>query len=444
MSGKLVRGLSLMDAVSLVVGTIIGTGVFLKSGTMAQQVGSPIAVLVVWVVAGLLSLAGALTYAELGSMFPEAGGEYVYLREAYGNVPAFLYGWMRFLIASPGTIAAYAVGAATFLKGASESLAGYETWIGFFFIIFFTLLNCMQVKVGGRLNSAITVLKVTMMLCLIIGVLFFSDSFAWSNLDTSEGATFTYGGFGLAMLSALWAYDGWNNMPMAAGEIQNPQRNIPLSLTFGVLLVLVIYLLVNLGYFMAMPFEEALMSNSDQYPDALPIATKAAQTFLGVAGIGIVSILFVISALGAMNGSVLTNARVPYAMAQDRLFFRELGIVHEKSNVPLISVVVQGVIASAMAFMGTFNQLTDYVIFASWVFYVAVAAAVFVLRKKKPDQVRSYRVWGYPVVPFIFIVVAILLVVNTIAELPTQSLYGLGIILLGIPVYYLFHPRWNK
>jgi basic amino acid/polyamine antiporter, APA family len=279
---------------------------------------------------------------------------------------------------------------------------------------------------------------------LIIGVLFFSDSSTFANLNSPEGAAFTFGGFGLAMLSALWAYDGWNNMPMAAGEIHNPQRNVPLSLTFGVLLVLVIYLLVNFGYFLALPFSEALSSNSDLHPEALPIATKAAQTFLGVAGLGVVSIGFMISALGAMNGSVLTNARVPYAMAQDRLFFKALGIVHEKSNVPLISVLVQGVIASVMAFMGTFNQLTDYVIFSSWLFYMAVAVAVIVLRRRLPNHPRSYKVWGYPVVPALFVLVSCLLVVNTVMELPVQSLYGLGIILLGVPVYYFFHPRWKK
>jgi APA family basic amino acid/polyamine antiporter len=443
---SLVRGLSLIDATSLVVGTIIGTGVFLKSATMAQQVGSPNMVLLVWVVAGLLSLAGALTYAELGAMYPHAGGEYVYLREAYGDVPAFLYGWTRFWIAGPATIAAYAIGAATFLDGAASlDAVGGKVIIGFGFIFFFTALNCLQVSVGGRLQSFITGVKLLMMAALILGVLFYSDSASMSNLATPDAATaMTVSGFGLAMLSALWAYDGWNNLPMAAGEVKDPARNVPLSLIIGVLVVLVIYLLINFGYFLALPFAEALSANSDMSPDALPIATKAAVTFLGPAAIGIVSIGFMISALGAMNGSVLTCARVPYAMATDRLFFRQLGFVHPKTSVPVVSVVLQGGIAATMAFFGSFDQLSNYVVFSSWIFYGLVCAGVFILRKKRPDVARPYKTLGYPVVPAIFVLVSIFLVGNTIYELPKDTGIGIALIALGIPFYYALRAFWKR
>ena len=434
-----------MDTVALVVGTIIGTGIFLKSATMAQQVGSPALVLLVWALAGLLSLAGALTYAEIGALFPQAGGEYVYLRESYGELPAFLYGWMRFAIASPGSIAAYAVGGATFLQGAvSLDGVGGVSGVGFFFIVFFTGLNCLQVSFGGLVNSILTSLKVCMVLALVIGVVFFSDSFAVANLaDPTDASAVTKAGFGLAMLSALWAYDGWNNMPMAAGEVQNPQRNVPLALVSGVLLVVATYLLVNLSFFRALPFADVMSANSDRYPAALPIATKAAQTFLGVAGIAAISVLFVVSSLSAMHGSILTSARVPYAMANDKLFFPQLGVLNGK-NVPMTSVLLQGLIASVLAFLGTFNQLTDYVIFASWLFYALVASSVFVFRRKLPQVHRPYKTWGYPLVPVVFILVAVLLLTNTVIEMPRQSLIGLGIILLGVPLYFFLPRLWQQ
>jgi APA family basic amino acid/polyamine antiporter len=445
MTKSLVRGLSLLDTVALVVGTIIGTGIFLKSATMAQQVGSPALVLLVWALAGLLSLAGALTYAEIGALFPQAGGEYVYLRESYGELPAFLYGWMRFAIASPGSIAAYAVGGATFLQGAvSLDGVGGVSGVGFFFIVFFTGLNCLQVSFGGLVNSILTSLKVCMVLALVIGVVFFSDSFAVANLaDPTDASAVTKAGFGLAMLSALWAYDGWNNMPMAAGEVQNPQRNVPLALVSGVLLVVATYLLVNLSFFLALPFADVMSANSDRYPAALPIATKAAQTFLGVAGIAAISVLFVVSSLSAMHGSILTSARVPYAMANDKLFFPQLGVLNGK-NVPMTSVLLQGLIASVLAFLGTFNQLTDYVIFASWLFYALVASSVFVFRRKLPQVHRPYKTWGYPLVPVVFILVAVLLLTNTVIEMPRQSLIGLGIILLGVPLYFFLPRLWQQ
>lgn len=446
MSQKLVRGLSVVDATSLVVGTIIGTGVFLKSATMAQQVGSPNWVLIAWIVSGLLSLAGALTYAELGAMFPRAGGEYVYLKEAYGNVPAFLYGWTRFWIAGPATIAAYAVGAATFLDGAvSLEALGGKVGVGFYFILFFSCLNCLQVSVGGRAQSLITGIKLLMMLGLIFGVLFFSESASFSNLTAPENATpITITGFGLAMLSALWAYDGWNNLPMAAGEVKNPSRNVPLSLILGVLIVLVIYLTVNFGYFLALPFQEVISANSDLDPNALPIATKAALSFLGPAALAVVSIGFVISALGAMNGSVLTGARVSYAMASDQLFFKELGFVHPKTSVPVVSILFQGTIASAMAFMGSFDQLSNYVVFSSWIFYGLVCSAVFRLRKTQPHAERPYKTLGYPFVPAVFVMVSLFLIGNTIWTMPVDTGIGIVLIALGVPVYYIFRGFWKK
>jgi APA family basic amino acid/polyamine antiporter len=445
MTTHLLRGLRFIDAAAIVVGSMIGTGVFLKSGIMAQQVGAPSWVLLAWVLAGVLSLAGALTYAELGAMFPRAGGEYVYLREAYGDLTAFLFGWTRFWIAAPGTVAAYAVGAATFLEGAVDlAFIGGKAGMGLAFILFFTALNCLQVTVGGRVQSFITSVKLLMMLGLILGVLFFSPDAEMARLSEGSAVPLTISGLGLAMLAALWAYDGWNNLPMAAGEVKNPERNLPLSLILGVLLVLVIYCLINLGYFLALPLAEVQTANSSLHPDALPVATKAAMTFLGTAAVGLVSIAFVISALGAMNGSVLTNARVPYAMARDGLFFHSMGYLSPRTRVPVVSVLVQAVIAGAMAMLGTFDQLTNYVVFSSWIFYGLCCAGVIVLRRRRPELARPYRVLGYPYVPAVFVIVSMLLIANTVWSMPQESLIGLALIAVGVPVFYGFRGSWGR
>jgi APA family basic amino acid/polyamine antiporter len=442
MSKELVRGLTLVDAASIVVGSILGTGVFLKTSTMSVLVGSPWMVLVIWVVAGLLSLAGALAYAELGSLMPNAGGEYVYLKEGYGDIWAFLYGWMRFWIGSPGSIAAYAVGAMTFLSGAIDlTFIGGKVSAAVIVIVIFSSINCLNIAFGGRLNAIMTGVKLMIIISLCVGVLFFSESSSVEHFSERAPGFSGFAGwsaFGSATLAALWAYDGWNNLPMVGGEIKNPQRNIPLALGLGMLVILAIYLVANVAYFYALPFAEILTSNSDAYPDALPVGTKAAMTFLGTSGITILSAAFVFSALGALNGSIMTGARVPYAMAKDGLFFKQLASVNQSTMVPMVSIIVQGAVSMLLAVSGTFDQLTNYVIFSAWIFYAMVTGVVFVLRKRMPDAHRSYKALGYPVVPFIFIILAILLLVNTVIESPTESLIGLSFILAGVPVFYLF------
>jgi basic amino acid/polyamine antiporter, APA family len=448
MSKELVRGLTLVDAASIVVGSIIGTGVFLKTATMSALVGSPGMVLVIWVVAGLLSLAGALAYAELGSLMPNAGGEYVYLKEGYGDLWAFLYGWMRFWIGSPGSIAAYAVGAMTFLNTAVDlSFVGGRASAAVIVIIIFSSINCLSVAFGGRLNSIMTGLKLVMIIGIAGGILVAGEGTSVSHFtETSPGFTgFTgWAAFGSATLAALWAYDGWNNLPMVAGEIKNPQKNIPLSLGLGMLIILAIYCVANVAYFYALPFTEILTSNSDAYPDALPVGTKAAMTFLGQSGITILSAAFVFSALGAMNSSIMTGARVPYAMAKDGLFFKQLANVNDVTLVPVVSVIIQGIVSMVLALSGSFDQLTNYVVFSAWIFYAMVTGVVFVLRKKRPDAPRSYKTFGYPVVPIIFIVLATLLLINTVFESPKESLIGLAFILAGVPVYFIFKKSGSK
>ncbi|HEY8270461.1 MAG TPA: amino acid permease [Pseudobdellovibrionaceae bacterium] len=436
-SQELQRTLGLLPSASLVVGTIIGTGVFLKAAIMSQLVGSSFWVLVAWAVAGVLSLAGALTYAEIGILFPRAGGEYVYLREAYGNLTAFLYGWQRFLISNTGTIAAYAVGAATFAAPLFDlSWCGGVKGFSILLIAIFSGLNCLNVTFGGRLQSVMTIIKVMMIFFIVIGILFLSPTSSFSYISAGGGAFPGFSAFGSAILAALWAYDGWNNLPMVAGEIKNPSRNIPLSLGLGVFFIVAIYVLIHFCYFMAMPFSEVISANSNIHPDALPVAAKAAQSFLGSTGVWFLGIAMIFSAVGAMNGSILTSARIPYAMAIDGLFHRSLATLHKKSKSPYVSVLTQGMIAAVLALSGTFDQLTDYVVFASWIFYALVASSVFVFRRKHPEMARPYKTLGYPYLPVLFLISALLLLINTVWTMPKESSIGLALILLGVPFYY--------
>jgi APA family basic amino acid/polyamine antiporter len=455
---QLIRGLTLTDTMSLVVGTIIGTGIFLKTAIMSQNVGTPGLVLAAWVAAGILSLAGALTYAELGVLLPKAGGEYVYLRTAYGDAPAFFYGWMRFVVGSAGSIASLAAGFAIFFT----SLFGLSTpwttqavrlfgqtlpWhfgpaqiVAIFIILLFSAINCVGVRFGGRVQSLLTVAKVLGISVIVVGVFLFAPGVAWEGLPAAmrtPNLTLLQA-FGAAMLAALWAYDGWNNMPMAAGEVQNPQRNVPIALIGGMIVILIIYCTTNLAYFYALPITEIAGSSA-----ANPVATKAVQTFLGPVGTKFVTAAILISICGALNGSILTGARVPFAMARDGLFFAKIGNLSAGAHVPVWSLVIQAVWACILAVLGTFDQLTNYVIFASWIFYGMTTTAVFVLRRKMPGAERPYRTLGYPVMPVVFVLVAVWLIINTLQTNPVEAAAGLLLIALGLPLY-LYYRRSAK
>lgn len=460
----LIRGLTMTDTTALVVGTIIGTGVFLKAAVMAQEVGTPSLVLLAWVAAGLLSLAGALTYAELGAMLPHAGGEYVYLRKSYGEASAFLFGWQRFIVAGSASVAALGAGVAVFLSAFLPLDAvwaerqfnflgqtinwqfGAKPLVAVGIILLLTAVNCMTVAFGGKVQSVLTVLKIAGIAFLVGGVFFASKTATWSNLATPQDSS-NWSGFavfGVAMLAALWGYDGWNNMPMAAGEVQNPGRNIPRALIIGMIIIITIYCILNLSYFYALPFGEVVTSNSTNYREALPVSAKAAQSFLGDYGGRIVSVIFVVSAVGALNGSILSNARVPYAMARDGLFFDRMGALSNRTRVPVYAIIIQGIWSSVLALSGTFDQLTDCLLFASWIFYGLVTSSVFVLRRKMPDIERPYKTLGYPVVPIIFVLVALWLLINTLFTRPVESVVGLGLIVIGLPLYFYFKMRQGR
>ena len=455
---QLHRGLTLAPTISLVVGAVIGTGVFLKATIMAQTVGSPGLVLWAWALAGLLSMAGALTYAELGALLPRAGGEYVYLLEAYGEGPAFLYGWMRFVMGSAGSIASLAVGFATFLaailpinhiwaeytyRAFGQTLVwrfGTQQLLALGVIILLSALNCGRVVLGGQVQFWLTILKVAGIAVIVGGIVLFSKGGSIANLALPLGARpwTGFAAFGTAMLAALWAYEGWNQMPMCAGEVQQPTRNVPRGLIIGMILVVVIYCVANFSYFYALPFSQVLNSNSTVYRDALPVAAKAAQSFTARYGATLVSLVFVLSTLGALNGTILSSARVPYAMARDGLFFASFGRVSARTHVPVFSIVLQGIWASLLAISGTYDQLTDCVVFASWIFYALVTTSVFALRRKMPEVERPYKTLAYPFLPVLFVLVASWLVWNTIHTRTLESTVGLGLIAAGLPLYLYF------
>jgi APA family basic amino acid/polyamine antiporter len=435
---ELVRGLNLSATTSLVVGTIIGTGVFLKTARMAQATGTPGLVLLAWAAAGLLSLAGALSYAELGAMLPDEGGEYVYLRAAYGDLPAFLFGWMRLVVGSSGSIASFGAAFAAFLSVLIPMNSAWMKTAGVAVILLFSAINCLRVTIGGRVQAILTLAKVLAIATIAGGVFFFAPSAGWQHLRAPAGvpAWCGFSAFGAAMLAALWAFDGWNNMPMAAGEVRAPGRNIPLALILGMAIVLLVYGVTNLAYCYALPMNEIAASNSTLHPAAPPVATKAAQSFLPHFGAQWVAIAALLSTIGVLNGSILTGARIPFAMARDGLFFARFARLGQRSSVPVAAIMLQGLWAALLVVSATFDQLTDCVIFAGMIFYAVTTSAVFVLRKKMPNAPRPYKTLGYPVVPLLFVAVAVWLLINTLRTNPLESVFGLGLIGLGLPVYF--------
>jgi basic amino acid/polyamine antiporter, APA family len=440
-SKGLVRGLGPWAAASLVVGTIIGTGVFLKTAAMATHGPSAGWILAAWGAAGLLSLFGAMTYAELGGMFPAAGGEYVYLRRGYGPFMGYLFAWNRFWIATPGSIAAYAVGASIFLRdatsgGAIEAIGGKHA-LAIGLIVVFTSITCLDVRSGGRLQAALTALKVAMVAALALGALL-TPSGDWGHLAGGTGFP-GWSSFGVMVLAALWAYDGWNNLPMAAGEVRDPARNLPRAIVGGALIVFLVYALVNLGYFHAVPMSEILTSapNVDGAPS---VAAKAATQFFGDITRVLFAAAMAFSALSAMNGSMLTGARVPYAVATDGLAPRPLARL-SGARIPITAVLVQGALSCVYATGGGFDDLTDAVVFASWMFYALNAGSVLMLRRREPDRPRPFRVPGFPIVPVIYVALSVLLLASTVYEKPVVSTIGLGATALGALVYLVFYRR---
>ena len=450
------RDLTLVHAASLVVGITIGTGIFLKAAVMAQAVGTPVLVLAAWGIAGIVALLGALSFAELGALLPQAGGEYVYLRAAFGDVPGFLYVFNSFLVGG-ASIAAYGAAVAIFLGdihkldgpwlqytlhmfGSPYTLQlGIRQAIAVGVIAVFAAINCAGVIFGGRVQTALTAIKVISILAVAAGAFAFSDTSDGSNFAaTAPTGTGGLSGFGTALFAALWAYSGWQFLPMAAGEVQNPDRNLPRAIIGGTLLVLAVYMLINTAYLYALPFWQVASANSTAYPEAPSVAARAVETFLGSRAAPIAALIFLVSSIGALNGTILARARVPYAAARDGLFFASFAKLSPRSRVPVTSIVIVNIWAALLAMSGSFDQLTNMAVLSYAVFWIPVALSVIVLRRRMPDAPRPYRVWGYPYVPLTFALVMAWIVVNALTTSPAESIATLLLILLGLPLYPVF------
>lgn len=443
---ELPRVLNASHATSIVVGIIIGSGIFLVPREMMAAVGSSGMVYAVWIVGGLLSLFGAMTYAEIAALRPKYGGEYAFLREAYGDLTGFLYMWTWITIAKPASMATIAAGLARVLATFPVfhffelHAFGPLLWSQVFAIVMTWLiagLNILGTRKSGNVQLALTWLKI-LLIVVIAGFCFGATGShgSWHNFATEfAGARGGFSGFMIALIAALWAYDGWSDVTQMAGEIQNPRRSMPLALIGGVAIVGSLYMLTNAAIQYVMP--AAAIAAADRP------AADALQFIAGNWGAGLVSVGMAVSICATFVGSSLSGARVPFAAAHDGLFFRQLAHVHPRFHTPSTALILQAVLSSLLLLaIGRFQALFSLAIFAEWFFYALTASTIFVFRHREPDAAtRPYNMWGYPVLPLLFIAAAIVLLVFSFADQPRNSIIGTIIILLGIPLHYAFQKR---
>lgn len=451
----LIRQLGLFDSTMILMGIVIGSGIFLTTGIMAKSLPSPGLILLAWLVGGLLTLAGALTYAELGAAMPEAGGQYVYLKRAYGSLVGFLFGWVVFLVYMTGGIAALAVGFAEYFSHFFPSLGtdkflfvlpinqfktsfqysvSYGQIVAIIVIVVLSVFNYIGLGFGKTIQNIFTIIKIGMVLVFIMLGLTIGTGAPGEIFFQPQGFSFSriIMGLGIALVAVSWAFDGWNNVNFVASEIKQPERNLPFALILGTLGITALYLLVNIVYFYALPLQEMT--------GVVRIAEKATDSLFGGTTAGLVSAAIIISIFGSLNGSILTGPRVYYAMAKDGLFFQRVASVHPRFRTPAFAIIIQCLWSCLLALSGTFEQLITFVMVVSIMFWIAATASVFTLRKKYPDMTRPYKTWGFPIVPIIFIIASSGILINALMEKPTESLAGLGLTVAGIPVYFI----WKK
>jgi basic amino acid/polyamine antiporter, APA family len=460
---ELVKGLGSFDCTTIVMGSMIGSGIFIVAAEIAREVGSPGLFLLTWVVSAVMTVSAAVTYGELAAMMPKAGGQYVYLREAFSPLFGFLYGWTLFLVIQTGTIAAVAVAFGKFLgfffPWISEKnylinlgtlgLFGHqaaltvssEQAIGIAVLIGLGVVNIFGLRTGAWIQNIFTVAKVGSLAGLVGGGLWWrsrhvpaasSPQSFWGHAHW-DSATLTI--LAVALVGPLFSSDAWNNVTFTSAEVKNPKRNLPLALLMGTVIVCGVYFFCNLVYVRVLPFAAIKHAPADR------VATAVMEVILGPKGAALMAAAVVISTFGCMNGMSLAGARVYYAMAKDRLFFSSLGKVNPKYHTPAISLMVQAVWAALLTLSGTYSQLLDYVIFAVLFFYILTILGVFRLRRTRPDAPRPYRAWGYPVVPAVYIALAALIEWALLLHRPVRSLVGLGIVAIGIPIYYFWRCR---
>ncbi len=460
-SGELRRGLSLFDSATIVAGSMIGSGIFIVSADIMRQTGSPVGLLAVWILSGLMTVAGALAYGELAAMMPHAGGQYVYLREAYGGVWAFAFGWTLLLVIQTGTIAAVAVAFARFAGVIFPGL-GSQVWLGvgsvglsgerigaIAVITVLTAVNLRGLNTGRLVQNVFTSAKVLALIVIVaIGCVIAPNAIAvhanFGSVEAFLGARPLSLGlvaaFGSAMVGGLFSADAWAGITFTAAEVRNPERNLPRALALGTGVVIALYLLTNVAYLFELP---AMGSNAATSvfgrgiagAQSDRVAAAAMQIVAGHAGAAITAMLVMVSTFGCANGLILTGARVVFAMARDGVFFASAGRLN-RASVPAAALVMQGGWAAMLALSGTYSELLDYVIFAQLLFYVLTVGAVFVLRVRRPELPRPYRAWGYPFVPAAYIVAAVALMADLLVMKPAYTWPGLLIALSGAPVYW--------
>lgn len=441
-STELPRVLGARQAIAIVVGTIIGSGIFLIPSEMMRDTGSSSLVYLAWIAGGVLSLFGAMTYAELGAMLPYAGGEYVYLRGAYGDTTAFLYMWTWFAVAKPGSIATISIGlvrtleffpafhwldepiahAPILIKG-SQAFAIAVIWL-------ITGLNYLGIKKAGEFQFVFTVLKAVLIL-IVVAFCFISASGSWSNFSTTlPHAIGGFNGFMLALVATLWAYDGWNDLSMVAGEVCHPERNLPIALIGGLLTVAVLFMATNAGIQYILP--AAHIAASDRP------AVAALSVVAGLKGAGLVTAAMALSIVVTLNGTTMSGARIPFAAARDGLFFRWFAHIHPRFQSPSTSLIAQGLLSTLLLlFLSAFQQLFELTVFSEWLFYMLAASTIFIYRRNSPAMPRPYRVWGYPLIPAVFVLCAGAVLVSSYAGNLKGSLIGTALILAGLPVLAL-------
>lgn len=443
---KLVRQLSLFDAMMIMVGMVIGSGIFLSTGIIASSIPSPGLILAAWVVGGLLTLAGAFIYAELGAAMPEAGGQYVYINRAYGELAAFIFGWLFFLAYLTGGVASLALAFAAYLAYFFPVLSADNVFpglgggiavsigqlIGIGAVLFLTLVNFLGVGLGKTVQNVLTVVKLGTIVAFVFLAITVGKTrpidLTYVPQDMSLGQVVS--GFLVALVAVSWAFDGWNNINFVAGEIIDPRRNLTRALILGTVIITAIYLAMNVVYLASMPVSEIA--------GVVRVAEVSATALLGSRTTAFVSGAVLISVLGALNATIMAGARVYYAMARDGLFFSRAARIHPRFRTPGFALFIQALWACVLILSGSLEQIVTYSIFVAIMFWIVAAASLFTLRKKLPDLPRPYRTWGYPVVPILFILASVGILLSTLLEKPMESLAGIGLAVAGVPAYYFW------
>lgn len=431
------REIGLFEAISMVIGVVIGSGIFFKASVVFSSAKTPTLGVLAWVVGGVITIASALTVAEIAAAIPKTGGVFVYLKELYGEKYAFLFGWVQTLIYVPGIIAALSIVLVTQATYFVDLSSMQQKILAIFMIIFISTINIISTKLGSKVQFISTVAKLIPIFVIIVFGILKGEANSFSTFVMPEGSTVGVAGFGAAVLGTLWAYDGWVGVGNMAGELKNPKKDLPRSIVFGLAFTMLVYVLINVAIVNIMPVDKVIASEK--------VASDAAVILFGNGGAGLISIGIIISIFGALNGYILTGVRVPFAMAQDNLlpFSKILGKVNDRFETPLNTFVFEIILAILYVLSGSFNTLTNLAVFVMWIFFVMTVAGIFILRKKHKDLERPYSVPLYPIIPLVGIGGGLYIIISTLLTDTTNAIYGIGVTLIGIPVYIYIKKR-NK